>query len=131
MKIIMILFSTVMLLGCGKISHEKKMKMVENATNLMNAFSRENPVPELYDENDSTGGISFSWNYEGTSDDIYVDVIGVKDKKQLELIIETVSELAKEMDIQNNIYLRQYSKYCPDGSYSSDDMYKQGELRIE
>ena len=131
MRIIMLLMVTAIFLGCGKISQEKERKMVENATNLMNAFARKNPVPELYDGNNATGGIAFTWNYEATNDNIYVDVIGVTNPKQLDLIISTVTELAKKMNIQNNIYLRQYKKYRSDGSYSSDDMYEKGELHIK
>ena len=111
--------------GCGRISEKKNIQMIQNSTDLMNTFRKNSPLPELFDDDLSNGGIMFAWNDEGWNDNLYVDVIGIKDETKIKLITDKVVELAKQLNIENKIYLRLYKKYMSNGGITSDDKYNE------
>ena len=123
----MLIFAAL-LTSCGA-SEKDKLQTVQNMHEIMWDFQKDNPLPELYDNNISNGGISFSFDHDGT--DIYIDIFYLNNKSDIDKIRKTLIAIIKSKNIKNHIYMRFYSKAKESGkgkhyqlTYSIKDCYK-------
>lgn len=122
----------ILLLGCGA-SEEEQKRAVQNMHEIMWDFTKNNPVPELSDNDIKNGGISFSFDTEGRN--VYVELFYLKDIDKIKKIRDTVLATIKKKSVESPVYMRFYSKATEMGkgeshclSYSSDDCYKQEKI---
>ena len=128
MRILMTIIIAITLAGCGATEKEK-LQTVQNMEEMMWDFQKGNPLPRLYDDDITNGGISFSFDPDGT--DIYIEIFYLKNKNEIDKIKKKIISIIKSKNIKNNVYMRFYSKAEESGkgqnhqlSYSSEDCYK-------